>query len=283
MEAIYIDTPLSSLWFISLFTILGAVVGSFLNVVIYRLPIIMVRDVEPELKNDGDSSTAQQDVFNCCLPSSHCPHCGHAIPWYLNIPLISWCLLRGRTHCCCVSIGLNYILTEAATTLIFLVGVLLCSNLVSLVGMVFYFCILLVLTQIDIKHKLLPDVLTLSLLWGGLIFSCTGYGISTESAIIGAICGYLSLWFVYTLFLMLTKKEGLGRGDIKFMAALGAWLGWQSIPEIILMSSSLCMIFTLLSTARSRRGDRMIAFGPWIAVAGGVVIVKYYCNGVMIF
>ena len=255
--------------------LLGAVVGSFLNVVILRLPAQMFYDWRcqcRELLDIEDKETAPPGLV---FPSSHCPQCKTSIAWYDNIPILSWLLLRARCRHCGVAISWRYPLFELATALlsaavIWHFGITL-EGLAALV----LTWVLVAATGIDFDHHLLPDQITLPLLWLGLALNL-GFGLfaSLEDAVIGAIAGYGVLWAIFHLFRLLTGKEGMGFGDFKLLAALGAWLGWQALPLIVLLASIVGAVAGLTLMVALRRGREIpIAFGPYLAIAGWIALL----------
>lgn len=236
--------------------LLGLIVGSFLNVVIHRLPHII--------------TTGYHDAsFNLWLPRSHCPTCKHTLLVLENIPVISYLILKGRCRYCHAPINRQYPFIECLSAGIAWFAAWYIGFSLDLLATLCFLWALLSLTVIDIKHQLLPDAITLPLLWLGLLFNTQSLFTSPGSAILGVIFGYLSLWSVYWLFKLLTKKEGMGYGDFKLLAALGAWCGWQALPMIILISSllgSLVGLFLIIFYRRNRQIP--LAFGPWLAIAG---------------
>jgi leader peptidase (prepilin peptidase) / N-methyltransferase len=286
VAALYSDSP--ALFAGSLFLV-GLVVGSFLNVVIYRLPIILEREwraqaAELAISADDSTQTAMppvQERFTLSTPRSACPNCKAPIKAHQNIPVISWLMLRGRCASCKTKISARYPLVELAT------GVLsawvawhfgfgasaACGVLITWV--------LIALTGIDIDHQLLPDNMTLPLLWGGLIAAVAigpimGYPlpVSPRDAIIGAGAGYLSLWLVFHAFRLITGKEGMGYGDFKLFAALGAWLGWKLLPLVILLSAATGAILGILMIVfRGRDRAAPMPFGPYLAAAGWIAML----------
>jgi len=263
-------------WFLPLCLFsLGLVVGSFLNVVIYRLPLMMEtrwRKDCCELLEVPQEPEAPR--LTLATPNSHCPHCGTAIkPWH-NIPVLSYLLLRGKCANCGVGISLRYPTVELVTGLLTLSLAWYFPLSWALLGAVLFTWALLVLTMIDVDHKLLPDDITLPLLWLGLLFNLFGTYVSLADAVIGAMAGYLILWSVYWLFKLITGKEGMGYGDFKLLAALGAWLGWQALPLIILLSSLVgagCGIALIFIKGRGR--EIPIPFGPYLAAAGWIYLM----------
>ncbi|WP_317177335.1 A24 family peptidase [Pectobacterium sp. HCp5_1] len=262
-------------WFGSL-GVLGLIVGSFLNVVIYRLPIMLERrwrqDIELET---GMADSAPDTRYNLWWPPSSCPHCQQAIAVKDNIPLFSWLWLRGRSRCCRQSVSVQYPLVEVITMLAFLTAGLLWLPGMALWGALILLSFLLVLTVIDIKTLLLPDVLTLSLLWIGLLFNLSETFVPLNDAVVGAMAGYLSLWLLYWVFKYATGKEALGYGDFKLLAALGAWLGWQALPNLVLVAALSGLVVTLVWRGlRKEDTAKPLAFGPWLAMGGvfGVIM-----------
>lgn len=281
--------------------LLGLTVGSFLNVVVHRLPLMLERqwwgDVAAQL-GDGDSfkrvfkneaperltlaasglekALADLKPLGLSRPASRCPACGHKIRWYENIPLLSWLALRGRCSACGTAIGLRYPLVEVATAALFAgLAWRLGAQPSTLMWMVVA-AVLLALALIDWDTTVLPDSLNLPLLWAGLIAAAVGWlpTLTLAQSLWGAVVGYLSLWSVYWLFKLVTGKEGMGYGDFKLLAALGAWLGWQAILPIILMASVIGAVVGLVMKAKaSLREGRYVPFGPFLAGGGLVVMV----------
>jgi leader peptidase (prepilin peptidase)/N-methyltransferase len=252
--------------------VLGAVVGSFLNVVIYRLPKMMERAWREEsqaileLEMPAASDTAP---FNLAFPNSHCPHCNAAIKPWQNIPVLSYLVLRGRCANCKTGISIRYPIIEICAGLLAALAAAHFGFSWALLAALVLLWTLLTLTMIDVDHQLLPDQLTLPLLWLGLLLNTQGLFVPLLDAVWGAAGGYLLLWGVFHLFRLLTGKEGMGYGDFKLLAALGAWLGWQMLPVIILLSSLVGAAAgsVLLIVQRKGRGTP-IPFGPYLAGAG---------------
>ena len=275
-----IEVMQSQLWFyLTTIGLVSLCVGSFLNVVIYRLPLMMQKEwqsecrilLEDDLKNSAPLNTTP---FNLVKPNSTCPHCKTAIKPWQNIPIISWLALKGKCASCQNTIAARYPLVEAITALLSLVvAYTVGANEQALLYILITWA-LVALTFIDIDHMLLPDQLTLPLVWLALIASVMGYTISPSDAIIGAACGYLSLWSVFWLFKLLTGKEGMGYGDFKLLAVFGALLGWQSLLTIILLSSVVGAIIgiTLLSIQGKDKATP-IPFGPYLAIAGWITML----------
>jgi leader peptidase (prepilin peptidase)/N-methyltransferase len=273
--------------FIGTSLVLGLVVGSFLNVVIYRMPVMLDRQWRQqcaELTGEAAAATVPAGIperFNLIVPRSACPACRAPITALQNIPLISWLVLRGRCARCAAPISPRYPLVEALTGILSaLVAWKLGFGWPALAAMVLtWFSI--ALAFIDIDHQLLPDGLTLPLLWLGLFVSLFGphHGgaplpVDLRSSVIGAMAGYGSLWSVYHLFRSLTGKEGMGYGDFKLAAALGAWLGWQMLlPLILIAAAAGAVIGIALITLRGQRRTTPIPFGPFLAAAGWLVLM----------
>jgi leader peptidase (prepilin peptidase) / N-methyltransferase len=254
--------------------VFGLMIGSFLNVVIHRLPQMMQRESDNYVAHESDRPPPHADTYNLMLPRSACPHCGHQITALENIPLFSYLLLRGKCAQCKAPISVRYPLVELLTgALSFLLVWHFGSGMVGLASLVFaYF--LIALTFIDADTQLLPDDLTLPLLWGGLLLNLNGLFVPLDEAVIGAVAGYLSLWAVYWLFKLATGKEGMGYGDFKLLAALGAWLGWKMLAVIVLLSSAVGAVVGIALIVFSRHGrNNPIPFGPYLAAAGLLALV----------
>jgi leader peptidase (prepilin peptidase) / N-methyltransferase len=264
----YLATEPGALLFVV--CLLGLIVGSFLNVVIYRLPIMMEREWRAqcaELLNVSAPSTSES--FNLSQPRSRCPHCGHQITVLENIPILSFIWQRGKCTACQGTIAWRYPLVEALSAILAVITAWQFGFGWSLLGALFLTWALLAASMIDFDHQLLPDNITLPFLWLGLLFNLFGVYTDIESSVIGAMAGYLSLWTVYKLFKWTTGKEGMGYGDFKLLAMLGAWLGWQALPVIILLSSLVgAIIGILLILLRGHDRNIPIPFGPYIAMAG---------------
>lgn len=271
-------TDLDVSWWLSpwVLALLGLCVGSFLNVVIHRLPLMLERNWRKDsLETLGLPSDADTDAAPLTLaaPGSRCPACGHAIRWYENIPVLGWLMLKGRCSACKTPISWRYPLIEVATGLLFAalgwrfgatpVVLLWCGFVAALVAM----------SGIDWDTTLLPDGLTLPLLWAGLVAAAMGWTLPLSSALWGAVAGYLSLWSIYHLFRLLTGKEGMGHGDFKLLAALGAWLGWNMLLPIVLVASVIGAVVGIAMKMSSRlREGLYVPFGPFLAGAGLVVM-----------
>mgnify|MGYP001454066714 CR=1 FL=1 len=287
--------PLLTPWGLGL---IGLIIGSFLNVVVHRLPLMLERQWWADavhLLGDADSyrkvfgqpapaaagatasGLARQlealPALGLARPASRCPHCGHRIRWFENIPLVSWLALRGRCSACRAPIALRYPFIELLTGALFAavawrfggapVALLWCAVV----------AVLLVLSAIDWDTTVLPDALTLPLAWAGLVAAALGWTIPWADALWGAVAGYLSLWSVYWLFKLTTGKEGMGQGDFKLLAALGAWLGWQAVLPIVLAASVIGAVVGIgLKVSGGLREGRFVPFGPFLA-GGGVAVL----------
>ena len=251
----------------------GLCIGSFLNVVIHRLPLMLERGWKMESADLLGVAHEETPAITLSTPRSRCPSCGHAIAWYENIPLASWLWLRARCSACKTPISARYPLIEVATAVLFaLVGWRFGAEPIALLWC-FFCAVLVALAGIDWDTTLLPDNLTLPLLWAGLASAVLGWTIPLADAVWGAIVGYLSLWSVYWLFKLTTGKEGMGFGDFKLLAALGAWLGWKMILPIVLGASVIgAIIGIIMKMSSSLREGRYVPFGPFLAGAGLVVL-----------
>jgi leader peptidase (prepilin peptidase) / N-methyltransferase len=251
--------------------VLGLLVGSFLNVVIYRLPKMLERQWARECADlSGSKEETPSEQFNLLMPRSRCPKCGHVIRWYENIPVVSFIALRGKCSACGTTIGLRYPLVEATAGLLFAFCVWRWGLTWTAVAWCGYSAALLALALIDWDTTLLPDDMTLPLVWAGLLASAAGFTqIPLTSALWGAVAGYLSLWLIYWAFKLLTGKEGMGYGDFKLLAALGAWFGWQALIPMVLMASVIgAVIGIALKFSAGLREGGYVPFGPFLAGAG---------------
>lgn len=256
--------------------ILGLLVGSFLNVVIYRIPKMMERQWAAECAEYAATAgivapaAVQTEVFNLSQPRSRCQACGHQLRWYENIPVLSYVFLRGRCSSCGVGISVRYPLVELFTAGLFFFCVQHWGATSAGLAWCFFSAMLVALAFIDWDTTLLPDDLTLPLLWAGLLASALQWiEVPLFSAVMGAVAGYLSLWLVYWGFKLATGKEGMGYGDFKLFAALGAWFGWQALVPLILMASVVGAIVGIaLKLASSLREGGYVPFGPFLAGAG---------------
>ena len=275
MEILYFLQSSPNLY-ITVIAIEGLLVGSFLNVVIYRLPIMMRRNWHDECTAFLELETEQKnpETFNLMFPMSSCPNCNAKVRSYQNIPVFSYLFLAGKCAHCKTSISLRYPIIEAFTCII--------SSIVAWhfgYGTETFFALLLswsliALALIDIDHQLLPDSITLPMLWLGLLLSLFSIYTDSHSSIIGAVAGYMSLWLVFHLFKLLTGKEGMGYGDFKLLAVFGAWLGWQYLPVIILLSSLVGAIVGIAMVILAKKDHNIpIPFGPYLAAAGWLALL----------
>ncbi len=267
----------SELALIATVTVLGALVGSFLNVVIFRLPGQMRFEWRQQCleMQDKPTSDEEQPPPGLIRPASHCPSCGHSIrPWH-NIPVLSYLLLRGHCAYCHQSISLRYPAIELLAAVSAAVSALTFGWSPALAAALIIGWALIVLALIDYDHQLLPDQITLPLLWAGLITNFQWQVFcGPAQALYGAVAGYLSLWLIYQLFKLLTGKEGMGYGDFKLLAMLGAWLGWQRLPTIILLAAIVGTIISLaLMAAKRQQRDSQIPFGPFLGTAGWLTLL----------
>jgi leader peptidase (prepilin peptidase)/N-methyltransferase len=257
--------------FVGTCTVLGLVVGSFLNVVIHRLPKMMEREWRLQCAELDGKEVTVAERYDLVFPSSTCPHCGHKITALQNIPIVSYLWLRGRCVNCKASISPRYPIVEAVTGVVSgYVGWHFGFGWVALAALAFAWA-LIALTFIDFDTQLLPDSLTLPLVWLGLSVNIGGLFTNLQSAVMGAMGGYLALWCVYWLFKLATGKEGMGYGDFKLLAAIGAWLGWKLLPAVILLSSLVGAVVGIALIVFARHGRSVpIPFGPYLA-GGGLV------------
>jgi len=260
--------------YISVTTFLGLMVGSFLNVVIHRLPRIMEREWHEQCSNLDREETPPAVPYNLIVPRSACPSCGHMISAWKNIPVISWLALRGRCAHCKAPISPRYPIVEALTGIISgYIAWHFGFGATALAALLFTWT-LIALTFIDFDTQLLPDSITQPLIWLGLLFNLNNLFTSLEAALIGAVAGYLSLWSVYWLFKLITKREGMGYGDFKLLAAIGAWLGWQMLPLVILLSSLVGAVVGISLILFAGHGRQIpIPFGPYLAGGGLIALL----------
>lgn len=249
--------------------VFGLLVGSFLNVVIYRVPKMMELEWEAQAAEMRGETPEQSTRFNLMTPGSSCPHCNHKITALENIPVLSWLALRGKCRSCRAGISARYPIVEAFTGLLSALAIWHFGFTVAGLGAVLLGFYLISLTGIDLDTQLLPDSMTQPLIWLGLIFNLWGTYASLSDAVIGAIAGYLILWTIYWLFKLITGKEGMGYGDFKLLAALGAWFGWQALPAIVLLSSLVGAVIGIGLIVLAKRGREVpMPFGPYLAGAG---------------
>ena len=255
--------------FTAIAALFGLLVGSFLNVVIHRLPKMMERDWALQCAELRGESLEAAPAVTLVAPRSHCPACGHAISALENIPVLSYLFLRGRCRACRATISVRYPLVEVLTAILFAFVAWRFGYTWSAVGGIIFCAAMIALAFIDFDTQLLPDDLTLPLLWAGLLFNIVGTYANLGSAVVGAMAGYLSLWMVYWGFKLATGKEGMGYGDFKLLAAIGAWLGWQVLPLTILLSSFVGALIGIGLIIFTRHGKNVpIPFGPYLAIAG---------------
>lgn len=259
--------------FVGTCLVAGLAVGSFLNVVIHRLPIMMDREWRAQCAELRGDPVPQEEPFGLALPRSRCPNCGHGITAAENVPVLSYLLLRGRCRACKARISPRYPLVEILCGLLFASAAVHFGFGPAAVAAMLYLAALIALTGIDFDKQLLPDDITLPLMWAGLLVNMFGTFTDLRSAVIGAAAGYLSLWSVYWGFKLATGKEGMGYGDFKLLAALGAWLGWQALPALILLSSVIGAVIGIgaMVSGLTKRGEP-IPFGPFLAAAGIVAM-----------
>jgi leader peptidase (prepilin peptidase)/N-methyltransferase len=261
--------------FIMLSGILGLLVGSFLNVVIHRLPKMMEREWQQQCAELNGQEIQASPAYNLVVPRSACPHCGHAISALENIPVISYLFLRGRCAGCAVSISPRYPIVEAVSGLLSAYAAWHFGFGLAGIAAITLIWALIALTFIDFDTQLLPDSITLPLLWLGLLLNLNHTFTSLPNALIGSVAGYLVLWSVYWAFKLTTGKEGMGYGDFKLLAALGAWLGWTMLPLIILLSSLVGAVVGITLIVFAKHGRNIpIPFGPYLA--GGGLIALFW-------
>ena len=255
--------------------LLGLMLGSFLNVVVYRLPKIMERQWAAEYADMQGIEPAATEPFNLSVPRSRCPHCGYQIRWFENIPVVSYLALRGKCSACHASISPRYPAVEIATGALFFFCIWHWGPTVTGLAWCGFAAALLTLALIDWDTTLLPDDITLPLLWAGLVGSALQWtAVPLYSAVWGVVAGYLSLWSIYWVFKLLTGKDGMGYGDFKLFAALGAWFGWQALVPIILMASVIGAIVGIaMKFSTGLREGGYIPFGPFLAGAGLTAMV----------
>ena len=263
------------LMYLSIALLLGLIVGSFLNVLVHRLPIMLERQWQAEAREVLElPSEAQAPRFDLLLPPSQCPHCAHRIRPWENIPVISYLALRGRCSGCQARISPRYPLVELACGALTLFVAWRFGVTGTALALLLLSWGLLAMSMIDIEHQLLPDALVLPLLWLGLIVNAFEMFVPLEDALWGTVAGYLSLWSVFWVFKMVTGKEGMGYGDFKLLAMLGAWGGWQILPLTLLLSSLLGAVIGLIMLRLQRKqASTPIPFGPYLAIAGWIALL----------
>lgn len=265
-------------WWIAV-SVIGLCVGSLLNVVVYRLPIMQHNAWLKELEVFNGQIDPPSTAFNLFLPRSHCPHCHHVIAVYDNIPLFSWLLLKARCRDCHKPIHWRYPLIELLTLLMTLLTAVLFPPGLLLLGAWLFAWFLLALAVIDVDTLQLPDQLTLSLLWLGLLFNLDNGYVGLQDAVLGTVSGYLALWLLYWGFKLITGREGLGYGDFKLLAALGAWLGWQVLPELLILAALIGLVQGVFKAYRDKSSvHRAIPFGPALAFSGWLMLLYQQTN-----
>jgi len=273
MDSINFLASSTPVW-LTIILLLGLMVGSFLNVVIYRLPVMMQREWESQCAELSDQPAPELTAFNLSTPRSRCPHCQHAITAIENIPIISYLFLRGKCRGCGAAISARYPVVEAITGILSCIVAWHFGFSSACLGALLLTWSLIALTFIDLDHQLLPDKITLPLVWLGILFNLFGQFTDLTSSVIGAIAGYLVLWSIYHLFRLITGKEGMGYGDFKLLAALGAWMGWQFLPMIVLLSSLVGAVVGIsLVLLKNHQRDIPIPFGPYLAAAGWIALI----------
>ena len=254
--------------------LLGLLVGSFLNVVIHRIPKMMQRESDNYVAHESGKELPHTERYNLMVPRSACPHCGHQITAMENIPVVSWLALRGKCSQCKAPISARYPAIELLTGALSALLIWKFGSGVAGMATLLFAWLLIAMTFIDVDTQLLPDDLTFPLLWAGLLVNLNGTFVPLQDAVIGAAAGYLVLWAVYWIFKLATGKEGMGYGDFKLLAALGAWLGWAMLPTIILLSSVVGALVGISLIVFARRGrDKPIPFGPYLAAAGMIALL----------
>lgn len=265
--------PLDPIFLGAVALLFGLVVGSFLNVVVHRLPVMMEREWAVQCAELRGESAPEFEPLSLARPRSRCPHCGHGITALENIPVLSYLFLRGRCAWCRQLIGVRYPLVELLSGLMSALVIWRFGVSLAAAGALLFVWCMIVLTFIDFDKQLLPDSITLPLLWLGLLLNLGGAFTDIRSAVIGAVAGYLALWSVYWVFKLVTGKEGMGYGDFKLLAALGAWFGWQMLPLTILASSVVGAAVGIALIVFARHGRHVpIPFGPYLAGAGVIVL-----------
>lgn len=271
MESYPVPLPhIAAFWLNVLAPVLGLIVGGFLNVVVVRLPIMMQREWQDACAELNDHAPQARPRYNLAWPRSHCPHCRHALRWHELLPIVGWLRLRGRCAHCGAAISPQYLLIEILTAALFLACALRFGLSPTTAAAMAACAALLALAAIDARTMLLPDAITQPLLWAGLLLSLGPAGFADPaSAVLGAAAGYIALALVGTIFKLVTGKDGMGQGDWKLLAALGAWLGWQALPIIVLLASVGGVLVGTIQLLRGRaQRDQPMPFGPYLAAAG---------------
>ena len=253
--------------------LVGLCVGSFLNVVIHRLPRMLEREWKAQCAEFRKEPVPDEPAYNLVVPRSACPACGHMITALENVPVVSWLALRGKCSACQAPISARYPIIEITGALLAVAAIIAFGATAKGAAACVLLWTLLALTMIDADTQYLPDDLTLPLLWAGLLVNVGGVFTPLSSAVIGAVAGYLTLWSIYWLFKLIRGKEGMGYGDFKLLAALGAWLGWTMLPLIVLLSSAVGAVIGLALIAfKGRDHELPIPFGPYLAIAGAIAL-----------
>ncbi|NER62995.1 prepilin peptidase [Pseudomonas sp. MAFF212427] len=260
--------------YLSVALLLGLIVGSFINVVVHRLPLMLERQWRSEARDVLALPDPPEPRFDLMLPHSHCPHCAHRIRAWENIPVLSYLCLRGRCSACKAPISARYPLVELASAGLSLFAAWQFGFSANAAAFMLLSWGLLAMSLIDIQHQLLPDVLVLPLLWLGLVLNAFELFVPLDQALWGAVAGYLSLWTVYWVFKLITGKEGMGYGDFKLLAMLGAWGGWQVLPLTLMLASLVgALLGLVLLRLRGQQTSTPIPFGPYLAIAGWIALL----------
>jgi leader peptidase (prepilin peptidase)/N-methyltransferase len=274
LQSTLLFTPAGNLAISLIAGVFGLLFGSFLNVVIHRLPVMMQRESDNYVAEESGKPQPHTTRYNLMVPRSACPHCQHQITALENIPVISWLALRGQCSSCKAKISPRYPLVELLTGALSALVIWRFGSGYAGLAALFFLYSLIAMTFIDADTQLLPDDLTYPLLWGGLLININGTFVPLQEAVIGAAAGYLALWSIYWLFKLATGKEGMGYGDFKLLAALGAWMGWTMLPVIVLLSSVVGAVAGLSLIAFARRSrNKPIPFGPYLAAAGLIALL----------
>ena len=260
-------------WAVAFAALAGLAIGSFLNVVIHRLPRMLENQWQDDATFARGETPAPRERYDLIRPRSHCPSCGSTLRLRDLVPVASWLALGGRCSSCANLIGGRYPIIELTTAALFALCVLRFGAGSQAAGAMILVAALLAAAAIDFDTQLLPDAITLPLAWGGLIANLSGLFAALPDAVLGAVAGYLSLWSIHHVFRGLTGREGMGYGDFKLLAAIGAWLGWQALPAIVLIACAGGIGFVVIAGfIRQRDASQPIAFGPWLAIAGLVAL-----------
>jgi leader peptidase (prepilin peptidase)/N-methyltransferase len=272
MDFSYLQQSTFSL--VSFVFIVSLMVGSFLNVVIYRLPLMLEKKWLVQSQEILGFPIENDQEFNLCLPRSHCPNCQAVITWFQNIPIISYLLLRGRCGGCQIKIAWRYPMVELLTAVSSTFVAWRVGYAEQLPFMLILTWVLITLSFIDFDHLLLPDVIVIPTMWLGLAISIDKVIVDSENSITGAIAGYLSLWLIYYFYKIVTNKQGMGYGDFKLLALFGAWFGWQVLPIIVFISAFLTLFFSIcLVVFKKQEWSKPVPFGPYLAIAGWSVML----------